>query len=88
VKELVGLERSCPTSAWDRFRWPFLVALVGGMVFFVATQQSMTEAVIAGLTALGTGATTGLMRLLDPSRDDPMQRLQAAVAEKSRSVNV
>lgn len=54
---------AAPRSAWDSFKWPFIIVLAAVVLFFFATQQELFNATIAVITGVA-GAMPVFIRVI------------------------
>jgi hypothetical protein len=63
-EEVLSLEQAAGRSAWDRFHWPFSVALAACAALILVTQQELLDSTVATVTGVTAGLPT-LLKLLD-----------------------
>ncbi len=63
-EQVLNLEQAAGRSAWDRFHWPFSVALAACAALILVTQQELLDSTVATVTGVTAGLPT-LLKLLD-----------------------
>ena len=62
--KVCALEQRAGRSAWDRFYWPFSVALASCAVLILVTQQELLDSTLAAVTGVTAGLPT-LLKIFD-----------------------
>jgi hypothetical protein len=63
-EQVLSLEQAAGRSAWDRFHWPFSVALAACAALILVTQQELLDSTVATVTGV-TAGLPALLKLLD-----------------------
>jgi hypothetical protein len=63
-EQVLSLEQAAGRSAWDRFHWPFSVALAACAALILVTQQELLDSTVAMVTGVTAGLPT-LLKLFD-----------------------
>jgi hypothetical protein len=63
-EKVLDLEQKAGPSAWDRFHWPFSVALAAAAALILITQQELLDSTLAVITGVTAGLPS-LLKLID-----------------------